>query len=381
VNPPSRSRARALPTGPHDLPARAAADGADEHPATATDARELIAAQLLASDEVARALGIELSEVRAGHAVATMRVATHMLNGHGIVHGGYLFLLADTAFAFASLDERGPAVSRRAEITFVSPGRPGECLRAIAEQRPDVGRPGSFDVTVSGTDGAVRAEFRGQSAVLRGELREDGPPDRIDAAETIVEAADATPPRLEAAMIERLVAEAVAEIDPAADLSAMAVGFNLFRVANRIQQDLETGVHRPSGITWAAFRILFTVRYAKQITPLELARLSHVSQASISSVLNTLERYGLVARSRSPSDGRVTIVTLTAAGEAAVGELFRRNNARERAWTAALSVAERDTLTALLRKILSFHPPPANSVGQPIARSRAPGASASTVTR
>jgi len=181
-------------------------------------------------------------------------------------------------------------------------------------------------------------------------------------------------------MVERLVAQAVSELDPAADLSAMALGFNLFRVANRIQQDLETGVHRPSGITWAAFRILFTIRYANQITPLELARLSHVSQASISSVLKTLERYGLVARNRSPSDGRVTIVTLTTAGEAAVAELFRRNNARERDWAAALSVAERETLTALLRKILAFHPPAAGAVGQPIARFAPPGGSDGTVT-
>jgi uncharacterized protein (TIGR00369 family) len=297
-----------------------------------------------------------------------------MLNGYGVVHGGYLFLLADTAFAFASLDERGPVVSRNAEIKFVSPGRGDECLRAHAERRTAGGRPGLVDVTVTGADGAVRAEFRAEGAHLGRGFGGGDPQPVMDAEEPIVAAAEAPIPRLEAAAVEELVAAAVAELDPAADLSAMAVGFNLFRVANRIQQDLETGVHRPSGITWAAFRILFTIRYTEQITPLELARLSHVSQASISSVLNTLERYGLVARSRSPSDGRVTIVTLTTAGEVAVGELFRRNNARERDWAAALSVAERDTLTNLLRKILSFHPPAAQAIGQTVLRPDAPDA-------
>jgi DNA-binding MarR family transcriptional regulator len=163
---------------------------------------------------------------------------------------------------------------------------------------------------------------------------------------------------LDAQAVETLVGEAVREIAPDADLAAMALAFNLFRVANRIQQDLETGIHRPAGVSWAAFRILFTIRYTREITPLELARLSSVSQASISSVLNTLERYGLIVRDRSPIDGRMVIVKLTDAGEQKIAELFLRNNAREQDWSQGLTQRECETMVRLLRKLLVYRPPP-----------------------
>ena len=157
--------------------------------------------------------------------------------------------------------------------------------------------------------------------------------------------------------VDALAKRRAAEDLPDGDLDAMALCFNLFRVANRIQQDLETRVHRPAGISWAAFRILFTVRYASSITPLELARLSSVSQASISSVLNTLERYGMVVRERAESDGRMIYVRLTPAGERNLAELLARNNAREQGWAAALTPTEQRRMLALLHKLLAFHIP------------------------
>src|SRR5689334_3059407 len=79
--------------------------------------------------------------------------------------------------------------------------------------------------------------------------------------------------------LDRRVREAVLEFAPDADLESMVMVLDIFRVANRIQQDVETTVHRPSGLTWAAFRILFTIRHGGPIAPGELAKLFSVAKA------------------------------------------------------------------------------------------------------
>ncbi len=116
-----------------------------------------------------RTLGIDLVEVGAGRATATMRLTEQMVNGHGIAHGGYLFLLADTTFACAC-NSHGPAtVAAGAEISFVRPGRLGDLLVAVAEERTRYGRNGIYDVTVyREVDGGreVLAEFRGRSRTV-----------------------------------------------------------------------------------------------------------------------------------------------------------------------------------------------------------------------
>jgi acyl-CoA thioesterase len=117
---------------------------------------------MLATDEAARSLGITLSEFGDGRAIAGMRVTGPMVNGHGIAHGGYLFLLADTAFAYAC-NSRGPVtVAAGAEISFVAAARLGDLLVATAEERTLFGRNGIYDVTVRRED-TVIAEFRGRS--------------------------------------------------------------------------------------------------------------------------------------------------------------------------------------------------------------------------
>jgi acyl-CoA thioesterase len=94
-----------------------------------------------------------------------MRVTGSMVNGHAIAHGGYVFLLADTAFACAC-NSRGPVtVASGAEISFVAAGRLGDELVATAEERTTYGRNGIYDVTVRRGD-TVLAEFRGRSRVI-----------------------------------------------------------------------------------------------------------------------------------------------------------------------------------------------------------------------
>lgn len=121
------------------------------------------------ADVASRTLGIDLVEVGAGRATATMRLTEQMVNGHGIAHGGYLFLLADTTFACACNSHGPAAVAAGAEISFVSPGRLGDLLVAVAEERTRYGRNGIYDVTVyREVDGRrdVLAEFRGRSRTI-----------------------------------------------------------------------------------------------------------------------------------------------------------------------------------------------------------------------
>ncbi len=128
---------------------------------------EGLAEEMFDADQASRRLGIEIDELSTGRAVARMRISGAMINGHGIVHGGYVFLLADSAFALACNSHGERAVARSAEIVFVRPAREGDELRAIALERSRAGRSGVYDVTVLRGDGDVVAEFRGQSAVAR----------------------------------------------------------------------------------------------------------------------------------------------------------------------------------------------------------------------
>ncbi|NKQ56272.1 hydroxyphenylacetyl-CoA thioesterase PaaI [Amycolatopsis sp. K13G38] len=124
------------------------------------------AAQATFDDDVAsRSIGIELLEAVDGKAVARMRVTDQMVNGHKIAHGGYLFLLADTAFACACNSHGPVTVAAGAEISFVSSARLGDELVAIAEERTRYGRNGIYDVTVRRGEEVI-AEFRGRSRTI-----------------------------------------------------------------------------------------------------------------------------------------------------------------------------------------------------------------------
>jgi acyl-CoA thioesterase len=127
-------------------------------------------ARVMFDDDVAsRSLGIELLEAGAGRAVARMKVTEQMVNGHALAHGGYLFLLADTAFACACNSYGPVTVAAGAEISFVAAARLGDLLVATATERTRYGRNGIYDVTVcreNGGEPEIIAEFRGRSRVL-----------------------------------------------------------------------------------------------------------------------------------------------------------------------------------------------------------------------
>jgi acyl-CoA thioesterase len=124
------------------------------------------AAAMLAADRASAALGIESVEISPGRAVLRMAVTESMINGHGIAHGGYVFMLADTAFACACNYPGSVTVAAQAEIDFLAPVQLGDLLVAEAVERIRRGRSGIYDITVRRGDEVV-AEFRGRSRTLR----------------------------------------------------------------------------------------------------------------------------------------------------------------------------------------------------------------------
>lgn len=125
-----------------------------------------------AGDKASQGLGMEVLEVGSGHARLAMIVTERMLNGHGSCHGGFIFSLADSAFAFACNSHGSPAVAQHCTVTYVAPGRLGMRLIADAKERQRSERSGIYDVTVRDETGAVIAEFRGHSRTLPGSLIE-----------------------------------------------------------------------------------------------------------------------------------------------------------------------------------------------------------------
>jgi acyl-CoA thioesterase len=128
------------------------------------------AAKLWAEDACSRGLGMVIAEVAAGRAVLEMTVDARMVNGHGTCHGGMIFTLADTAFGFACNSYNAVTVAQHCSVTFLTPARHGDRLRAEAVERSNAGRSGIYDVTVTNQDGTVVAEFRGLGRTLQGRL-------------------------------------------------------------------------------------------------------------------------------------------------------------------------------------------------------------------
>jgi acyl-CoA thioesterase len=121
--------------------------------------------RMLDDDLASRSLGISLVDAGPGFAVARMTITDMMVNGHDLAHGGYVFLLADTAFACACNSHGPVTVAAGADITFVTSAHLGDELEARAEERVVYGRSGIYDVTVRRGDEVV-AEFRGRSRTL-----------------------------------------------------------------------------------------------------------------------------------------------------------------------------------------------------------------------
>jgi len=117
---------------------------------------------MVENDRASVHLGIRLIDCDAGSATAAMTVADFMTKGHGITHGGFVFALADTAFAVACNGYGRTTVAAAASIDFLAPTSVGDELTAHAVERARRGRSGIYDVTVRCGD-AVVAEFRGNS--------------------------------------------------------------------------------------------------------------------------------------------------------------------------------------------------------------------------
>ena len=118
-------------------------------------------------DDASSGLGMEILEVKAGEATLAMTVQPHMVNGQRIAHGGFIFLLADSTFAFACNSRNERAVAAQCDISFIKPGKLGDRLVATAREISRSGRSGIYDVRVS-VDGTVIAEFRGHSRTIGG---------------------------------------------------------------------------------------------------------------------------------------------------------------------------------------------------------------------
>ena len=121
-----------------------------------------------ATDRASQALGMRIASVGPGTATLTMQVRDDMLNGHGICHGGMIFTLADSAFAFACNTYNQLTVAQQNQITYLTPGQANETLTAIASETARQGRSGTYDVVVTGEDDRQIALFRGLSRTISG---------------------------------------------------------------------------------------------------------------------------------------------------------------------------------------------------------------------
>jgi acyl-CoA thioesterase len=137
---------------------------------SANDLADKVAHSMLAAEGTGPAWGIEIEEARAGYARIRMTLRPDMLNGHGIAHGGMVFALADTAFAYACNSRNLRTVAAQASIVFLDAAKEGEVLVAEAEEQALVGRSGVYNVSVRGADDRAIAEFQGFSRSLGGQL-------------------------------------------------------------------------------------------------------------------------------------------------------------------------------------------------------------------
>lgn len=123
-------------------------------------------------DPASQALGMLLADIRPGYARMTMPVRFDMLNGHQTCHGGYIFMLADSAFAFACNSHNLNTVGAGCTIDYLAPGREGDHLTAEATEQALAGKTGIYDVTVTNQDGRTVALLRGKSHRVAGNVAE-----------------------------------------------------------------------------------------------------------------------------------------------------------------------------------------------------------------
>ncbi|HJW27479.1 MAG TPA: hydroxyphenylacetyl-CoA thioesterase PaaI [Rhodocyclaceae bacterium] len=139
-------------------------------PAEAQALAEATAQAMWARDRAAQGLGLQLVSVQPGRSLIRMVVRPDMVNGHHICHGGMIFALADTAFAYACNSYNRNTVASACHIDFLAPAREGETLEAEAVEQSAAGRTGVYDITVRSLSGQTIALFRGKSYRISGEV-------------------------------------------------------------------------------------------------------------------------------------------------------------------------------------------------------------------
>ena len=135
---------------------------------------ELAGKTMYQRDPASQALGMTLDEIRPGYARMSMRVRGDMLNGHATCHGGYIFMLADSAFAFACNSHNFNTVGAGCTIDYLAPGREGDLLVAEAVEQALQGKTGVYDIKVINQEGRTVALFRGKSHRVSGTVADTG---------------------------------------------------------------------------------------------------------------------------------------------------------------------------------------------------------------
>lgn len=134
---------------------------------------------------------------------------------------------------------------------------------------------------------------------------------------------------------------------------ATEVLLTLNRASNAVTYDLETAVHRPRGISWASFRLLFVVWIAGPVEPKKAAQLAGMGKAAVSNLSKPLIAGGWLTRAPADQDGRSVRLALTAVGREWMHGIFQQQSEREQAWVSVLSEAEQRTLIQLLNKLIA----------------------------
>ena len=135
---------------------------------------ERCAEALWPGDRAAQGMGMDLVEIGPGQARLRMTVREDMVNCHGICHGGYIFAVADTAFAYACNSYNQRAVASGVDINFLAPAQLGDTLTAHGHARQQGGRSGVYDIEVANQDGKQIALFRGRSTRIKGPIFDNG---------------------------------------------------------------------------------------------------------------------------------------------------------------------------------------------------------------
>jgi len=139
-------------------------------PAEAQALAERVAAAMYERDVASQGLGMSVARVAPGHAEVAMTVRADMLNGHAICHGGFIFTLADSAFAYACNSYNLTTVASGCAIDFLAPAREGDVLTAVAQEKSTSGRTGVYDIEVVNQRAERIALFRGKSYRIKGHV-------------------------------------------------------------------------------------------------------------------------------------------------------------------------------------------------------------------